>query len=1115
MKKFLALTAIFALVLAACENPDDNNGTANTGTLFVYAGTASSLEIKNDSKGYTFPDTFLNQSNEVSITIKNTGNGTINLIGKPYINLDGATTVFSVSAQPESSTISQGKSVSFKIKFSPVNATESYVYVSIPNDSKNEPDFTFTVYGTGIRPKPAASIFFGNAEKHQNETIDAGDVVFTLSTDITVIIKNTGQLPLEIDTANITITGTDDSAFTITSRPNASIQPDSQSSFIIKCKPVKLDENRAVLTIPTNDTSRNPVVVNLRVNGKKGTPVPALTQGTNIITNNTLTPVNFGTVEISSYNSLMFTITNTGNIPLELTGDPVIESSNAVFAISSQPANKTIDPNGSVSFMIRFTPSAEGEVTGKITITNNTDTGEFVFPIKGTGYVKKPQIIVKQDTTTINPNGEYDFGNVATDETKTITFTVGNSGDANLIFETVNGNRVNLGNNTAGHFTVSQTISSVVAPDGTTTFTVSFNPKAEENNFTATVQIRTNSRNNDDYSFTVKGTGYVKKPQIKIYYSNNEVLQNGTIEAGDEVFTLSKTITVTIKNTGEIPLAIDTANITITGTDSAAFTKTNPNVSIQAGSQSTFTIKCEPVKVGQNNAVLTIPSNDSLRNPVVVNLRVTGIQGHPVLALTQGTTAITNNSLTPVDFGTVELGNSKSLNFTIKNTGNIALNLTGSPIVSSSNSVFTVISQPPNTTLNPAASTQFSVQYTPTAEGEVTGTITIINNSDETPYIFKVKGTGYEKKPQITMKQNTVTINPSGEYNFGTVATVDTKTITFTIGNSGDANLTFETVNGNRVNLENNSASHFSISQPSSTAVVTNGTTTFTVTFNPKTEANNLTATVRIKTNSRDNNDFSFTVKGNGYVKKPQITVKQGTTVINSGSEYNLGSVLAGKSGEFTFTIGNSGEADLNIDIIANARINLEDNTGNIFSVVQQPSAVVSIGNTTTFIICFNPTAVGTNPTAKVKIVTNSQNDNEFSFRVKGNGRNYIIGDEGPGGGIVFYVAGNQFKECSVELGQFNWNNAMTTAQSYTGGGFTNWHLPDKNELDLIYDNLKLNNLGNFYNSEYWSSSEVNYSWLSQPYESAWCQSFSNGSQLDIYLKTRINRVRAVRSFTF
>jgi len=517
-KLFLFLTA-FVLCFTTCENStDENNKTVKSGTLFVYAGTASSLEIKNDSKGYTFPDTFLNQSNEVSITIKNTGDGTINLIGKPYIHLDGATTVFSVSAQPESSTISPGKSVSFKIKFSPFNATESYVYVSIPNDSKNEPEFTFTVYGTGIRPKPVASIFYENTEKLQNETIDAGDVIYTLSKDITITIKNTGQIPLEINPENITITGTDVTAFNIINKPNASIQAGSQSLFNIKCNPVKLGENRAVLNIVTNDTSRNPVVVNLRVNGVKGNPVLELSQGTTVITNNSLTPFNFGQIDLGTDKSVVFTIKNTGNIPLELTGTPTVDSSSSVFSVLTQPASKTLNTGDTTSFIIKYTPTAEVESTGSFTIINNSDAMLFTLNVKGTGYEKKPQISIQQNTSTVALHGDFDFGTIASGKTKDIIFTVKNTGDANLNFISENDSRINIVDNTSGFFTVTQqpSATTVVTPGNTTTFTVRFSPTTVGTNFTATVRIKTNSRNNDEFTFRVKGTSRAANTEARL-----------------------------------------------------------------------------------------------------------------------------------------------------------------------------------------------------------------------------------------------------------------------------------------------------------------------------------------------------------------------------------------------------------------------------------------------------------------------------------------------------------------------------------------------------------------------------------------------------------------------
>ncbi len=71
--------------------------------------------------------------------------------------------------------------------------------------------------------------------------------------------------------------------------------------------------------------------------------------------------------------------------------------------------------------------------------------------------------------------------------------------------------------------------------------------------------------------------------------------------------------------------------------------------------------------------------------------------------------------------------------------------------------------------------------------------------------------------------------------------------------------------------------------------------------------------------------------------------------------------------------------------------------------------------------------------------------------------------------------------------------------------GYSDWFLPSKDELNLMYQNLKLNSIGGFENYNYWSSSEYssNYSWLHY---------FSNGYQ-GSYYKGNSGRVRAVRSF--
>jgi hypothetical protein len=115
-----------------------------------------------------------------------------------------------------------------------------------------------------------------------------------------------------------------------------------------------------------------------------------------------------------------------------------------------------------------------------------------------------PQITLSQDTAGIQNHGEYDIGVVATDETKSVVFTIGNSGDAALSFISVKNNRINLTDNTAGLFTVSRqpAAGTNVTPGGATTFTVLFSP-ASADNFSVTVNIKTNNKTEDEFTFAI------------------------------------------------------------------------------------------------------------------------------------------------------------------------------------------------------------------------------------------------------------------------------------------------------------------------------------------------------------------------------------------------------------------------------------------------------------------------------------------------------------------------------------------------------------------------------------------------------------------------------------
>lgn len=172
----------------------------------------------------------------------------------------------------------------------------------------------------------------------------------------------------------------------------------------------------------------------------------------------------------------------------------------------------------------------------------------------------------------------------------------------------------------------------------------------------------------------------------------------------------------------------------------------------------------------------------------------------------------------------------------------------------------------------------------------------------------------------------------------------------------------------------------------------------------------------------------------------------------------------------------------------------------------------------------------------------------------------YSIGDAGPAGGLVFYDKGfysdgwRYLEAAPSDIGSFVFgyyrpdkenNNVVGTSLAvgsgkynterlvkhmdmdgkaysassgedvreyaarkcldYEHGGYDDWYLPSKEELNLMYENLHKNGLGSFANNVYWSSSGYDDYWACE-------QRFDNGYRYD-YHRYYDFRVRPIRAF--
>jgi hypothetical protein len=164
---------------------------------------------------------------------------------------------------------------------------------------------------------------------------------------------------------------------------------------------------------------------------------------------------------------------------------------------------------------------------------------------------------------------------------------------------------------------------------------------------------------------------------------------------------------------------------------------------------------------------------------------------------------------------------------------------------------------------------------------------------------------------------------------------------------------------------------------------------------------------------------------------------------------------------------------------------------------------------------------------------------NEVSFTT------LSVGQTGPGGGIIFFNKGNtnggwQYLESATSdqstgiawgcdgtsipgtqltVGSGEVNTSLIVAgcneagfaaklcNDLVTGGQSDWFLPSRDELNLMYKNMHLNSQGNFNTSAYyWSSTELNFNY-------AWGQGFNFGIQSSSNKNFNFFSVRAVRAF--
>jgi len=617
------------------------------------------------------------------------------------------------------------------------------LYTSIVIDSSDTPYVVYRDDGNSGKATvmhfiiPEIDLKQGGSPIADGGSYGFGDKTVGTDTDAVFTIENTGTADLTLTTP-LTIDGADPGEFSIQAQPISPVTAGNSVTFTVRFSPSSTGAKTATISIGNNDSDENPY--NMTITGT-GTPIPApeinLKQNTTNISDGGTH--NFGSKTVGTDADAVFTIENTGTADLTLTTPLSIAGADpGEFSIQAQPTSPVTAGN-SVTFTVRFSPSSTGAKTATISIGNNdSDENPYNLTITGTGTpIPAPEINLKQNTTNISDGGTYDFGSKTVGTDTDAVFTIENTGTADLTLTMP----LFITGADAGEFSIQIQPTSPVTPGNVTTFTVRFSP-ASAGSKNAAISIACNDSDENPYDLTITGVGTLA-PEINLKQNTTNISDGGTYNFGSKTVGTDTDAVFTIENTGTADLTLTTP-LFITGTDAGEFSiQAQPTSPVTVGNTTTFTVRFSPASTGAKTATISIANNDSDENPY--NLTITGT-GTPIPApeinLKQGATEIPTGTGSYY-FGVIEIGDNVSASFTIENSGDWNLILSGTPRVKIGGDHagdFAVTVQP-GSPVAASGSTVFDIQFTPSALGTRNAIVTIANDdSDENPYTFLIRG---------------------------------------------------------------------------------------------------------------------------------------------------------------------------------------------------------------------------------------------------------------------------------------------------------------------------------------------------------------------------------------
>ena len=845
--------------------------------------TPDNIDFGTQAQGTTSP-------NLLNVTLENTGNLAFNATNVAITGTDAND--FQISSQGcLDVVVIPGRSCQVSLTFTPTATGSRSASLTFTNLAGTQ---TATLTGTGV----AATFALGLTPTSVTFQPQQRGVS---SPAQTAYLINQGTAPVTLASV---VSGTTDYSVSGCSTGTV-ILANSYCQLYITLDPTVTTTDNSTVTIKSNATG-SPQTMTLT--GSGATTLPAVQ----------LSPAGlaFNTQVVATSSNLSVEVTNNSSTTVTGIKFATTGSNAADFTITSNSCSTTLASETSCGFYVSFKPSAIGERTAAISITDSAGTQSVALA----GYAVNSSTSAQLVTSALEfPNETIGFSSLY----QPITFE--NTGNTAFTIQSIV-----LGGTNKGDFAL--TVGCPITP-------AVFNPFLSCNSEVTFTPTATGTRT---ATVTITYTGAAGSP-VTATLTGNGVSGAQSLEVGPtslvfppqvESVASPLTPTVLLTNTGTSPVTI--SSIALGGSNPGDFAISNgcPSPLSQGPISNTCLVYVTftPTAVGARSATLTV-TDSAPGSPTKITLTGTGVA--PSETLTVSPTTLAFN---PQVSGTT----SGQQTITVTNTGNSPFTFTNVTI-----SKNYALSNDCSGQLPAGNSCSIGVTFTPSGTGSETGTVTITDSVKGSPQTVALSGTGILASQGIELSQTAVVFDPQ------TVSTLSPPQTVYYY-NQGNTTVTINTVTQADAEFQLTGSSCVA-----GTLVSPQTACSFRITFKPS-AAGARSSTLQITDTLSGSTARTVSLSGTGITGNvPGVNLTPASLTFTTQAE---GTVSAAQNINLT----NNGLGNLTFTSIAITGADPGD-----FSQTNNCVSPIAAGFSCNIAVTFSPTAIGAR-SASVSVTDNA-----------------------------------------------------------------------------------------------------------------------------------------------